>query len=53
MNPKTNKRIRELADRIDIAIAEEQNINEDIALCQGNITCNLAKIIDDIRNDSF
>lgn len=53
MNPKTNKRIRELADRIDIAIAEEQNINEDIALCQGNITCNLAKIIDDIRNDSY
>ncbi len=53
MNPKKNKCVGELAEKIDIAIAEEQFINEDIHKCQGNVTCNLAKIINDIRSDSL
>ena len=52
MNSKKNPAIGELAKNIDIAICQENKINEDIHDCKGNITCNIAKIIDDIRKDS-
>ena len=30
---------------------QEKKINEDIHQCKGQITCNIGRIIDDIRND--
>ena len=41
----------ELAKTIEIAIEQEKKINEDIHQCKGQITCNIGRIIDDIRND--
>lgn len=51
MNPKKNKAIGELAKHLDCAIVEESKINEDIHNCSGKVTCNIAKIINDIRNN--
>ncbi len=36
---------------IEIAIEQEKKINEDIHQCKGQITCNIGRIIDEIRND--
>ena len=52
MNPKKNSAIGELAKNVDIAVAQESKINEDIHECKGKVTCNIGKIIEDIRNDS-
>lgn len=52
MNPKKNSAIGELAKNVDIAVAQERKINEDIHECKGKVTCNIGKIIEDIRNDS-
>ena len=52
MNPKKNSAIGELAKNVDIAVAQERKINEDIHVCKGKVTCNIGKIIYDIRNDS-
>lgn len=30
----------------------EKKINEDIHACKGKVTCNIGKIIEEIRNDS-
>ena len=30
---------------------QEKKINEDIHQCKGQITCNIGRIIDEIRND--
>ena len=51
INPKKNKKVGELAKQIVCAITEESKINEDILKCSGRVTCNIAKIIDDIRNN--
>ena len=51
INPKKNSAIGELAKNIEIAIEQEKKINEDIHQCKGQITCNIGRIIDDIRND--
>ena len=51
INPKKNAAIGELAKNIEIAIEQEKKINEDIHQCKGQITCNIGRIIDDIRND--
>lgn len=48
---KKRKIIGSLAEKIDIAIEEEKHINENPFDCQGEITCNIAKLIDDIRHD--
>ena len=45
------EQIGELAKNIEIAIEQEKKINEDIHQCKGQITCNIGRIIDDIRND--
>ena len=52
MNSKTNVRIGELAANIDVAINQEQYLNEDILQCHGLLTCNLGRIISEIRNIS-
>lgn len=51
MNPKKNKNVGKFAKQIECAIEEERKINEDIHCCKGTITCYIAKIIDDIRNN--
>jgi hypothetical protein len=52
VNPKKNSSIGELAKRVNIAIAQEKKINEDIHNCKGRVTCNIGKIIESIRNDT-
>lgn len=52
VNPKKNSFIGELAKRVDIAIAQEKKINENIHDCKGRVTCNIGKIIEGIRNDT-
>lgn len=52
MNPKKNSAIGKLAKNVDIAIAQERKINGDIHECKGKVTCNIGKIIEEIRNDS-
>ena len=32
-------------------VSSEKKINEDIHQCKGQITCNIGRIIDEIRND--
>lgn len=51
INPKKNRKVGDLAINIQNAINEERKINEDIHDCKGKVTCNIAKIIDDIRNN--
>ena len=52
INPKKNSDIGELAKKVDVAIEQEKKINEDIHMCKGKVTCNIGKIIEEIRNDS-
>lgn len=52
VNPKKNSSIGELAKRVNIAIAQEKKINENIHNCKGRVTCNIGKIIESIRNDT-
>lgn len=49
INSKKNSAIGELAENIEIAIEQEKKINEDIHQCKGKITCNIGRIIDEIR----
>lgn len=51
VNSKKNAKIGELAEKVDIAILQEKNLNQDIYQCKGKITCNIGAIIDTIRND--
>lgn len=51
IHPKKNAAIGELAKNIEIAIEQEKKINEDIHQCKGQITCNIGRIIDEIRRD--
>lgn len=51
MNPKKNRAVGELAKKVDCAILEESKINEDIQECLGKVTCNIAKIIDNIKKN--
>ena len=50
MNSKTNSKIGDLATNIDVAVEQEQKLNQDIDQCHGKLTCNIGKIISDIRN---
>lgn len=51
MNPKENSHIGELANNVDIAIAQERKLNQDICKAIGKLTCNIGKIIQMIRED--
>lgn len=53
MNPKENAAIGDLAIHIDTAIEQEKLLNEDITNAIGLITCNIGKVIEDIRKDSI
>ena len=46
-----NEKDGQLAKNIEIAIEQEKKINEDIHQCKGQITCNIDRIIDEIRKD--
>lgn len=50
MNSKSNSAVGDLAEKIDIAIEQEKNLNQNIEECIGNLTCNIGKIIDYIRS---
>lgn len=50
MNSKTNPKIGDLALDVDVAIEQEQKLNQDIDQCHGKLTCNIGKIISDIRS---
>ena len=49
--PKKIAAIGELAKNIEIAIEQEKKINEDNQQCKGQNTCNIGRIIDEIRKD--
>lgn len=52
MNSKTNAQIGALAANVDVAIRQEQHLNEDIHQCHSQLTCNIGKIISEIRSIS-
>ena len=49
VNPKKNSAYRRTGKNVDIAIAQEKKINEDIHKCKGKVTCNIGKIIERIK----
>lgn len=50
MNSKTNSAVGKLATHIDIAVLQEQNLNQDVEGCINKLTCNIGKVISDIRS---
>lgn len=51
INSKKNSAIGELALDVETAIMQEKNLNQDVHDCKGKLTCNIGKIIENIRND--
>ena len=51
INPKENPAVGDLAANIDIATKQEKQINQDIHKAMGNLTSNIAAIIQQIRDD--
>ena len=51
MNPKENPAVGDLAANIDIATEQEKQLNQDIYKAMGNLTSNVAAIIQQIRDD--
>lgn len=51
MNPKENPAVGNLAEHIDIAIGQEECLNQDIEQAVGRLTSNIGAIIQMIRND--
>lgn len=51
MNSKKNKKIGDLAKKVDIAIEQEKKLNQDVHNAIGRITCNIGSIIQAIRED--
>ena len=52
MNPKTNSSIGELALNINTAILQEKMVNQNIEDAVGKLTCNIASIIQMIKDDN-
>ncbi len=52
VNLKKNSSIGELALQVETAIEQEKFMNQDIHECKGKLTCNIGKIIEDIRKDA-
>lgn len=50
MNSKKNPKIGTLAKNIDIAIAQEKHLNQNPHKCNGTLTCNIGKLIEEIKN---
>ena len=51
INPKTNKRVRDFAVNLPIAIEQEKKINQDSSKAEGVLTSNLAYIFESIMNN--
>lgn len=51
MNAKSNSKIGELADNLDIAIKQEKRINQDIHKIKGRVSSNVGRVIEAIIND--
>lgn len=49
---KNRKGVAKLAEHVDTAIIQEKLLNQDISLCMGRLTSNIAQIIDNIRHDA-
>lgn len=52
MNSKKNSLIGNLAEQVEVAILQEKNLNQDASDCHGKLTCNIGKIIDEIRKST-
>lgn len=50
MNSKKNPKIGMLAKNVDIAIAQEKHLNQDHYKCIGTLTCNIGKMIQEIKD---
>lgn len=50
MNSKKNPKIGTLAKNVDIAIAQEKHLNQDHHKCIGTLTCNIGKMIQEIKD---
>lgn len=48
---KENPAVGDLAENIDIATEQEKQLNQDIHKAMGNVTSNVAAIIQQIRDD--
>lgn len=53
MNSKSNRGIGELANNINMAIAEEHKINQNIENAVGNLTSNIGHVIRSIKEDTI
>lgn len=53
INSKKNSEIGNLAEKVEIAICQEMNLNQDERRCSGQITSNIGKIIEEIRNHTI
>lgn len=51
MNPKSNPSVGRLAAKIDTAIKEEKNLNQEPDHAPTHVTSNIGKVIEVIRND--
>lgn len=51
MNSKKNSKIGDLAENVDVAIAQEKCINQDIYNVKGVVFSNIANIIEGIIAD--
>ena len=53
MNSKQNPGVGMLAEKLDVAIAEECSVNQDIQMTIGQITSNVGKVLQSIRDDAI
>ncbi|MGN1404709.1 MAG: RloB family protein [Erysipelotrichaceae bacterium] len=53
MNAKKNQKIGELVLNVDTAIKQEKMLNEDIEKVPSHLSCNVGRIIADIRRESI
>lgn len=51
MNSKTNERIGELAYYLDIAIAQEKQINQDLDQCFTQVTSTIGSILEKVKEE--
>lgn len=53
INPKTNSAVGELVTDLEIAIEEEEHLNEDLSLCLETLTCNIGRTIERIQQNGL
>ena len=52
INAKQNPEVGKLTEKLDIAISEECNVNQEIQKAIGQLTSNVGKVIQSIRDDT-